>query len=418
MTSIPMVVQMNRSILMLASHFPPENNIASERPFRFYKYLPRCGYDVHVVTASPQDGECDQENVLWAFVDGNSGTRGFDPVLSGLLRPLITKDSLRWALGAFRTAERVIQEKKPDLIFSTSPPVISNMVAACLKQRYGIPWVADFRDPMVGNPDRNGGGISHLRDLGVERWTFRCADALIANTDSVLEMWKRNYPQYVNKLHVIWNGFDPEDKCAAAPVADRGYRLLVHAGGMHRARHAEILLSGFRRLIQQGRIAPTELRVRFVGTATSDWNSDPATVEELLRVGFLEYDGQLVPKERARKEMATADALILFDWIAKGGSVQVPAKLYEYVRIGRPVLASTTRNSPAERILIDSGIRSVSIYPEDSSVEVDQKLLRFLTLPTEPVIARRQFFQQFDAFHQTRSFACVLDRFTGSRVPQ
>jgi hypothetical protein len=83
--------------------------------------------------------------------------------------------------------------------------------------------------------------------------------------------------------------------------------------------------------------------------------------------------------------MATSDYLLLLDWLAgDSAGLQVPAKLYEYVRIGRPILACTTRNSAASRVLGLSGIPHEVLTPEDSQEQLEQKLLRFLSLSTEP----------------------------------
>ena len=405
----------NGSVLLLAFHFPPENNIASARSYRFYKYLPKFGYDLQVVTTSTQDEKYPLKNVVCVSDQANSAQRRLvRPVLRQLLRPLVVEGSLDWAFASYEAAERIVSQGKTRAILSTSPPPISNIVAGRLKERFGIPWIADFRDPLSGNPDRSNSGISRLRDLSVERWSFRRADALIANTDAALEMWKRKYPGYANKMHVIWNGFDPEDPVGPMPLPQRGYRLLVHAGGMHRARHAEILLCSLQRLIRQGRLSAKNCRVRLVGSLAEGWVSDPALVEELVRSGCLEYDGQLLPRQDARRIMATADSLVLFDWLAPAGTIQVPAKLFDYMRIGRPVLALTTRNSPAERLLSRSGIRFTSIYPEDAPEELDRKVLHFLTLPTEPTVVKEWFWKEFEAVSQTRQLASLLDSLCAS----
>lgn len=394
---------------MLARHFPPENNIASDRPFRFYKYLPRFGFDVHVVTASAQDAKQCRQNVVRAWdapSDGNE--RIATTAIHHLLRPLVNEDSLHWALAAYREANRIIQKYRPDLIFSTSPPVISNVVAGLLQRRYGIPWVADFRDPIVGNADRKGSSLARLRDWALERWTFRRADALIANTDAALKMWQDRYPHYSEKMTVIWNGYDEDDVVVPMQLPRRDYRLLVHVGGMHRARHSEILLCAIHRLSQQGRIDPNQVRFRLIGPINADWTSVPTVVEDLRRVGLLEYDGNLVPRDQARVAMAKADSLVLMDWLSPHKTVQVPAKIFDYVRIGRPVLATTTRDSPVEQLLLGSGIRFVSIYPEDPTYEVDEKILKFLGLPVEPISMSSWFRNQFDALQHARKLESVL----------
>ena len=398
------------SILLLAFYFPPENASGAARPYRFYKYLRRLGYAVHVLTASPQDEGHPQENVV--CVPGHT-QRQRRRVLRLLARRLlghwVADRSLSWALAAEEAAGRLVPEKSGWVVMSTSEPVISHVLGGLLKRQWGLRWVADFRDPLTGNPFRQRSGIRATFDALVEKWAFRNADALIANTDATLEMWKRKHPKYVSKMHVIWNGFDPEDGFGPAPTPPREYRLLVHAGTIYGARHPDILFSSLHRLIQRGVLSPNKFRVRMIGPMQRGWLRDPETAASLVGWGCLEYDGLLVARREADQAIASADSLILLDSHAEEGSVQVPAKLFDYVRVGRPILTTTTRNSPVDRLLSLSGVHYTSIYSDDSPEEVDQKILRFLTLPLEPVVAGKWFLEKFEAVSQTRQLAALID---------
>ena len=106
--------------------------------------------------------------------------------------------------------------------------------------------------------------------------------------------------------------------------------------------------------------------------------------------------------------MASADSQTSPDWLSESGATQVPAKLFEYVRIGRPILAVTTLGSPAERLLQRSGIPYCSIYPDDRVEDIDQKILHFLSVPTEPVVANEWFWKEFDAVPQTQRLASLI----------
>ena len=47
----------------------------------------------------------------------------------------------------FPLGKKIIEKEKPDLIFSTSPPPTTSLVAKKLSTWSKLPWVADFRDP-------------------------------------------------------------------------------------------------------------------------------------------------------------------------------------------------------------------------------------------------------------------------------
>jgi hypothetical protein len=80
--------------------------------------------------------------------------------------------------------------------------------------------------------------------------------------------------------------------------------------------------------------------------------------------------------------------------------------------MGRPVLAFTTRNSPVDRILERSGIPGVRVYESDPSATVDEKMMRFLNLPTAPARATEWFWEQFDGLKQARQLAGWMDELT------
>lgn len=48
-----------------------------------------------------------------------------------------------------REGLKMIKEFKPDVIWSTYPIATAHVIASALHRKTGIPWVADFRDPMA-----------------------------------------------------------------------------------------------------------------------------------------------------------------------------------------------------------------------------------------------------------------------------
>jgi hypothetical protein len=129
--------------------------------------------------------------------------------------------------------------------------------------------VADFRDPIYGNPSRCR-SWGWIWDSPMDRLIAYEAAALIANTDVAAEMLARRYPTLSHKIHLIWNGYDPENTLSAAPIPQRPYRLLMHAGSLYGQRHPSALLGSIHRLMQAGRLGPAEIKLRLVG----DYNAD------------------------------------------------------------------------------------------------------------------------------------------------
>src|SRR5436190_23428363 len=100
---------------------------------------------------------------------------------------------------------------------------------------------------------------------------------------------------------------------------------------------------------------------------------------------------------RSKRLPARINSLLLDITGVHNTTLQVPAKLFDQIRIGRPILAFTPPQSPSERILADSGILHVSLAPDAPPEEVDAGVLRLLQLPSTPQPASAWFRETFDA---------------------
>jgi glycosyltransferase involved in cell wall biosynthesis len=398
-------------LLILTYHYPPSSAAGAVRPFHFAKYLGRQGFDVRVLTASVQPAA--EPGVVYVRDPASPLVKRS---LIGITHMTIRKfllpfeDSVVWAWPLLQTAERIIAKAPSEWsVLSTFPPVSTHLAAFRLREKYPIRWIADFRDPLAGSPSRRAvadvaGPLSPRVDVFLERMIARHADLLIANTDIVADIWRRKYPRFADKVHPIWNGFDPEEQPEVAPIPARPYKVLLHAGNVYQGRHPGALLDSLDRLIAGGRLDPASLRVQFVGGIVAGTIPNQDVFQRLIELGCVETTGS-VSKREAQRLAAQADYLLLIDL---NDGLQLPSKLFDYIRIGRPVFALTGNNSPAARILTRSGIPSTLIYPDTSPAAIDEEILRFLHLPTDPVAATAWFDENFSAERRTRQLVQLL----------
>ncbi|MFN3325136.1 MAG: glycosyltransferase [Bryobacteraceae bacterium] len=389
----------NLSILFVAYYYPPPDHlIGAARPYRFAKYLERMGHRITILAAS-----------TGAKTEVNGNVHRLRTEDDFLLRPdphfptRVIRKFLWWDIGYFWTlraalyGRRLVRSARPSVIISTSPPLATHFVALWLKKRFGLPWIADFRDPFVGHrKSRNNLWL----DPRIEAMFFRNADLVIANTEQAAEIWRRGYPEMRERIVTIWNGFDPEEAMGPLPLPDRSRKLLTHVGSIYEDRNPGVLLRSLDRLIQSERLSPSAIRVDLTGHTDREALSELEIVDRLQTLGCLTLTPKVSRKE-AQRIMATSDYLLLLDVFTGRQTIQLPGKTFEYVRIGRPVLACTMRDSPLEGVLRHSGIDHVMLHDTDSSETVDEKVLQFLSLPTEPREAHEQFRNMFDGARQS-----------------
>lgn len=400
-----------RNVLLFAFYYLPDNTSGVQRAVRMAKYLPENGFCAHVISSSHR-GE--QAGIPHTVHVPNQSTRPAVPRVCARLvdaaqRVLPYNEQLPWAPHAIAAARGVMAEKPVSAVISTSPPVGPHLAAMYMKRRCGLKWIADFRDPLFGNPGR-ARGWARPYDIVLERAIFKSADAVIAVTDAVESEWRKRYPQWAHKFHVIWNGFDPEDGFGPQPIPPRSHRVLAHIGVLYTLRYPTRLLASMGRLFDRGLADPESIRIKLLGIVQDEplFRSNPVAAD-LIDKGVLELRNELIPRRDAMFEIATSDYLLLID-IDNLSNVAytVPAKIYDYILTGRPVLAITRRDSPVDRILSRSGPRQVCLYQDDPDGEIDRKLHAFLQLDTEPVAPSSWFLRNFDGRQQASALAGLL----------
>jgi hypothetical protein len=402
----------NRNLIIFAFYYRPSMASGVQRILRFAKFLPEFGYTPHVI-CSGAFGTSDLPRVHYV---PNEATERVARRLSRALERLQSavlpyNEDLPWVPHAVAEADELIAREPVAAVISSSPPVAGHLAASRIHARHGIPWLADFRDPILGNPGRPR-RWARAYDALLERHILGSCNAALATTDVIVDIWKRRHPKWENKLHTLWNGFDPDDESIQAePLPPRDHRVLLHAGMVYTLRHPFWLVSSMERLISRGLLDPGKIKLRLLGELQEPevFAAHPAAASLIAR-GCLESNNQRVPREEAVREVAQADYLLILD-IANLSreAYAVPAKIFDCILMGRPILAYTPTRSPVSRILGGSGLRHAVVYAEDTAEVIDGKLLEFFAHSSSPLPPSDWFLNTFDGRRQAGQVAGYLD---------
>jgi glycosyltransferase involved in cell wall biosynthesis len=403
-------------VILIAYHFPPGPEIGAVRPYRFYKYLTRMGYRCHVITASPRSATsedvtflADELREIWEGTGGQH--KSFRAYQELLVRKIAFPGhiGIMWSFAAAASCHQLVRHYPSErfVVFSTYPPLGVLPAGLMAYLRDGLPWIADFRDPLgVGLGDEFTSANQRFWNHQLEARVFRQAGAVIANVEGAAEMWRQRYPRAACRLHVIPNGFDPEDVPRARDIPARAQKLLVHAGGLYHGRNPNMILESLARLRGAGATEAATAKILLIGSIDAKTGLNQALCEQAQSEGWLELRPP-VARSESQRLMEEADALLL---VQPQSDVQVPGKLFEYICIGRPVLALVPRNSAVEQILQKSAIANVCIYADEGVGAADRKLLEFLRLPSTASAASEWFRANFNAEEQTKQLAAIIDQ--------
>ena len=375
-----------RRLLLVAFHFPPLiGSSGIQRTLRFAQYLPEFGWNPTVLTVGSHAYESTDPSTLGLIPDGCEVVRV--PCLDARRHlsiagryPRFVADPDRWAswsiLGSSIGAQ-VCKKRGIDAVWSSYPIASAHRVASAISRRARLPWIADFRDPMAqpGYPDDAVIWNSFRR---IEKDAAENASALVFVTESAMNTFRRQFASTDStRFHLIENGFDEATFLKTSSPSQRSPPstplVLLHSGIVYPSeRDPTALFDAIASLDRKGLIRPADFRIRFRAAvhdgllrSLSSSRSVSDYIEIVPPIGYSE----------AIEEMMSVDGLVMLQ--GDNCNEQIPAKLYEYLRAGRPILGLADPAGDTGRRLIQLGFPDVAKL--ESSAEIEVTLLRFLS---------------------------------------
>ena len=172
----------------------------------------------------------------------------------------------------------------------------------------------------------------------LESYALRHAAACIFTTERAAITYRQRYPMAQARCHVIENGYDEDAFNGVEPDrfgAPANKLLILHSGLIYpKDRNPSTFFSAINSLLQKKMIDRENLCIRF--RAPYHDEEVLASAQQYGLQDVVEVAAP-VPYQRAIAEMLGADLLVVFQ--GSSFNAQIPAKIYEYLRTGRPVFA-------------------------------------------------------------------------------
>jgi glycosyltransferase involved in cell wall biosynthesis len=176
-------------------------------------------------------------------------------------------------------------------------------------------------------------------------------------------------------MEVLENGYDEEAFVGAVNAGQTqrslnpGAITLLHSGIVYPSeRDPTALFVALAQLKCRGEIQPGQLIVRFRASVHEDLMRKLAASHAVEP--FIELCPP-IPYREALAEMLRADGLLVMQ--ASNCNEQIPAKIYEYLRAGRPILGLTDRTGDTGSVLRNAGIEQIASL--DSPEEIAALIL-------------------------------------------
>jgi glycosyltransferase involved in cell wall biosynthesis len=379
-------VQQTKRLLMVTFQFPPfAGSSGIQRTLRFAQQLPSVGWQPIVLTAHPRAYQAQSLDLLSEIPEGIVVKQAFAVdtgrhfALFGRYPAFLARPDrwIGWRPGAVFSGLCLIRRYRPQVIWSTYPIATAHLVAQDLHRLSGLPWVADFRDPMA--QDGYPGDSKTWRSFkSIEETALHRANRSVFTTPGAAKLYRERYPNVpVDRVRVIENGYDEESftrihqPFRSVPLVP-GKLTLLHSGVIYPSeRDPSHLFAALGQLAAESRLDANRfcLRLRAPG--------HEQLLHSLVRKHKVDALVDIAPAisyHEALVEMMSADGLVILQ--ASNCNQQIPAKVYEYLRAGRPILGLTDPAGDTALLLRQAGINNIARL--DSIQEIVQALPAFL----------------------------------------
>ena len=103
-----------------------------------------------------------------------------------------------------KRCEQHIEKNNIDVIHTVCRPYFAHKIGYELKKKYGIPWIAQFLDAWLDNPDRTIPSRLQKRDAEMEALVAQHADVIFHTNRQLVDIWHKRYGDIVkNKMYVM-----------------------------------------------------------------------------------------------------------------------------------------------------------------------------------------------------------------------
>ncbi|RMH01178.1 MAG: glycosyltransferase [Chloroflexi bacterium] len=360
-------------VLIVAYYFPPFGGGGVQRTVKFVKYLPEFGWQPEILTvqqpvADLRDGSLETDIPPDIVVHRTSGLwlpHWFPWRLKNYIARwlLVVDQQLGWLPFATREGIKIFQKEGIDVIFTTSAPYTAHLVGLKLKQQTNLPWIADFRDPWVGNFSLTFPTFLH-RQLAqrLEQKILETADRVVVVSEPMRQAFLGRYTRLdANRVVVIPNGYDPSDFEIAEPInPDPTKMTIVYTGSFYgRVQTPHYFLQGLCIAFDRGYLPKQAVQVYFVGSISQSIHRQ---LKVLNLTNTVKVTGH-IPHQRSIGYLLSADVLLLVIGVAAGSNVVLTGKIFEYLAAGKPILALVPPGAAAD-LLNEVGVGYI-VPPDD-----------------------------------------------------
>ena len=290
------------------------------------------------------------------------GTRGVRALTRVARQALFPDPQVLWQPAALGALAHRLAARRDDAVLVSGPP-FSQFLLAPLARAGRVGVVLDYRDEwstLRATYEMTRSRLARVLGDPLEAALLRQAHAIVTATDEFRDNLLARFP-FIDpgRVFAVPNGYDPDDFPDPLPSPPDDRLVITYAGTVFSLTSARGLLGAVRLLHQRSPEVAKALRLRFVGRVV-DTELDSFEGTEALGVERAGY----VPHDDVLHELAASHrTLCLLDDVP-GAQRIYPAKIFELMRLGRPIMTLAPPGSALTRLIDRHGL-GPALHPRD-----------------------------------------------------
>jgi len=307
-----------------------------------------------------------------------------------------------WVKPSVKFLTEYLSKNKIDLIITSGPPHSMHLIGLQLKQKLGLKWMADFRDPWTE--------IDYFHQLPLSKRAILKHEQLekevVSNADVVLvvgKTMKEKYLKFNPNIEVLTNGFDDvEDKSEV--VLDSKFSM-VHIGLMNADRNPKILWKVLSELIESDKEFAEDLQLKFVGKLAHEVFDSLDKFKLSATIEFIPY----LPHEEVVVFQQKAQILLLaVNNVPSSGGI-ITGKVFEYLKANRPILAIGPTDGDLAEILNATKAGKVVDFKDEETLKKNI-LEMHLAYKNYNLVVRSNNIEQYHRKNLTAQLAEIIKK--------
>ena len=378
--------QAKKHILIISYYWPPSGGSGVQRWLKFVKFLSKLGWKITVYTPENPEfpvvdesllrdvpegvnvitqsiwepysvykkfvGRSQKDGIGASFMSEEKGPSRAELMARWIRGNWFIPDARKfWIKPSIKFLSPLVSRGDFDMVISTGPPHSMHLIALALKEKFNIPWLADFRDPWTK--------IDFVDELRLTEKSSRthaklekdvvqkCDHLIVVSNTMATSFSKLKNAQHIS---AIPNGYDADDFDSTLAVPLKQGFNIAHVGSLTPDRNAPALWKALAALSAESAAFAKELNIRFIGKIDFKARQELETLGLWTKVDVVDY----VPHRELLNHLMENQVLLLLVNQTKNAKMILTGKIFEYLKANRPILALAPVDGDLSNLLKDT----------------------------------------------------------------